>query len=82
MLCKENNCRHVVRLENYQNHLLSGCKESFISDHSSDLLTVNSILIQPSNVSPSATEEQLASNLVKRMMVNDHLTIRTGGQVY
>ena len=76
MLCKNNNCRHIVRLENYQNHLLS---ESFISDQSPDLLTVNSILIQPSNVSPSATEEQLASNLVKRMMVNDHLTIRTGG---
>ena len=71
-------CLEMVHIDDIHTHLASRCKKESTID-----LSVSDILSQ-SLTTPTPTERQLASNLVRRMMaatLSDSVQITTGGQV-
>lgn len=74
-------CTQLVRCVDVKAHVESGCT---CNKDGLPGLTVSQILNQPLTTAPTSTERQLASNLVRRMMVTsptDSIQIATGGQV-
>ena len=75
-------CGKRVRLKDLHRHTNSNCSQYYTSDHQPNTVSLSDIISQPITSTTSVTEKQVATHLVKRMMIDNHLTLQTGGQVY
>ena len=83
-------CREVVQLGQLNSHLESGCRLS--SAPSPSKLTMGQILSRPADAPPTATEQRVATSVVKRLLNTSPSTsasssaeivnLPTAGQVY
>ena len=79
-IVKCTDCAQSVKLSDMKSH---NCCTTSSTTSSSDPteLTATDILRQPITSPPTNIEKKVASNLMKRMMHDGHITITTGGQV-
>lgn len=70
-------CGKRVRLKDLHRHTNSNCSQYYTSDHQPNTVSLSDILSQPITSTTSVTEKQVATHLVKRMMIDNHLTLQT-----